>query len=263
VGCAAGTDDVSGVTAHSSALTGKAELQLMCQVPSGNPTKAREIEVPSHAVAAHLAQGDQLGPCVAPGPCAGQADGTPCNDSDLCTINDVCLGGVCTPGTPVTCSDRGACESVGTCDPFSGTCVYTPLPDGTPCTDQNSCTIGTCEAGVCPADGMTDGFIDLMAGETKTFTCPSDAQAADGIVQPSSCLFPHSLAFNLDFTGPVSLISHLSRDYAGFDIFTLESGDLQLFCMYEDSAGDQVGGTYGITNAASCTATDTSFICTK
>ena len=263
VGCAAGPDDPSGITTHSGALTGKAQLNLVCHVSPGNPANAHEMEVPSSTVAVHLAHGDQLGPCIAPGPCTGQTDGTPCNDGDLCTINDVCLGGVCTPGTPVTCSDRGACESAGTCSPLSGTCFYTPLPDGTPCNDQNSCTIGTCEACVCPADGLTDGFVDLTPGETKTFTCPSDAQAQDGIVQPTTCLFPHSYAPNLTFTGPVSLFSHLSRDWAGYDMSTLPNGGVQLSCIYGDSEGSQVGGTYGITNAASCTVTDTSFICTK
>jgi hypothetical protein len=288
-------------------------LQLVCHVPPGNPADAHEIEVASSAVPAHLAHGDTLGPCVAPGPCTGQPDGTSCNDDNLCTINDACQGGVCVPGAQVTCSDHGACQSSGTCDPATGTCSYTPLADQTPCDDHDLCTTNdvcaagvcqpgaavvcggdTCQPGVCdPASGACtttiapDGtacddssactpvdtcqagvcigsaFGDLAPRETKTFTCPSDAQATGGYIEPTSCEFNVRLAFNNVFTGPVTLISHLDRDFGGFDIFTLPDGRLQLLCVYKNSDALQIGGTTGFTNASTCTPTDTSFVCTR
>jgi hypothetical protein len=258
-GCEGGRGETSGVASRSSALAGEKSIsQLVCHVPPGNPGNAHEIEVASSAVAAHLAHGDTLGPCVAPGPCVGQPDGTPCNDLDLCTTNDVCAARVCQPGSPVVCGGD-TCQP-GVCDPTTGACTPTIAPDGTSCDDGLTCTTGdACQAGVCVGRGPGD----LAPGETKTFTCPSDAQATDGIVQPTTCEFIDSFAPNNVFTGPVSLISHLDRDFGGFDIFTLPDGRLQLGCAYQNSDGLQIGGTFGFTNATSCTPTDTSFVCTK
>jgi hypothetical protein len=78
-------------------------------------------------------------------------DGSMCNDGDLCTYDDTCHAGVCTGGTPITCSTPGdACHEAATCEPSTGQCVNAPKPDGTPCSDANACTqTDTCQAGAC------------------------------------------------------------------------------------------------------------------
>jgi len=44
------------------------------------------------------------------------ANGTPCVDSNLCNGEETCQSGVCTPGTPPTCSGSG----IDACDPITG-----------------------------------------------------------------------------------------------------------------------------------------------
>jgi len=44
------------------------------------------------------------------------ANGTPCVDSNLCNGEETCQSGVCSPGTPPTCSGSG----IDACDPITG-----------------------------------------------------------------------------------------------------------------------------------------------
>src|SRR5678815_4534756 len=50
----------------------------VCHLPAGNPGNPQTISVGEAAVHAHLAHGDELGPCV-----AGCTSG--CDDGNLCT----------------------------------------------------------------------------------------------------------------------------------------------------------------------------------
>jgi hypothetical protein len=79
--------------------------------------------------------------------------GTGCDDGDLCTVNDTCDGMTvtCRAGTPVVCVGD-ACNA-STCNPGTGVCARTPLPDDTACEDGNRCTqTGSCQAGMCIGD---------------------------------------------------------------------------------------------------------------
>ena len=83
------------------------------------------------------------------GQCTYQSlpNNTSCS-SDACNPKS-CQAGVCTPGTPVSCSSPPACYSgPGTCNPSTGQCTYTPLSCNTPpdaChTSPGSCSGGTC-----------------------------------------------------------------------------------------------------------------------
>ncbi len=80
--------------------------------------------------------------------CAGQADGSACNDQDLCTQADACLNQYCV-GSPVVCTVSDQCHLAGTCSPTTG-CSNPSAPDATLCDDGNPCTTGdACTSGVC------------------------------------------------------------------------------------------------------------------
>jgi hypothetical protein len=72
--------------------------------------------------------------------CAGKE----CNDENACTI-DECdpLTGNCI-NTPISCNDGNPCTT-DTCDVELG-CVYTAVPDDTPCGDASYCQQGVCVA---------------------------------------------------------------------------------------------------------------------
>ena len=78
--------------------------------------------------------------------CAGQVDGTPCDDDSACTTGTVCGNGVCAGGESVVCPDSGQCTSYA-CDPKDG-CVATVKDDGAACT--LACyTSAACQSGAC------------------------------------------------------------------------------------------------------------------
>ncbi len=82
------------------------------------------------------------------------ADGTMCSDGNSCTLSDACVAGACVAGMPVMCLALDACHVPGTCDPATGICSDPNAPDGTMCSDGNSCTLmDICAAGTC-ASGM-------------------------------------------------------------------------------------------------------------
>ena len=77
-------------------------------------------------------------------------DGTPCNDSNMCTQVDTCQSGFCNGSDLVICHASDQCHEIGVCDPASGLCSNSLVPDGTYCDDQNACTLDDqCISGVC------------------------------------------------------------------------------------------------------------------
>jgi hypothetical protein len=87
---------------------------------------------------------------VAPGPCAGAADGGSCNDLNGCTQTDACAAGSCVGSNPVSCTALDQCHNAGSCQPATGTCTNPAKADGTGCTDGNACTqTDACVSGTC------------------------------------------------------------------------------------------------------------------
>jgi uncharacterized repeat protein (TIGR01451 family) len=75
-------------------------------------------------------------------------------DLTIC-LNDPAVGVTVLPTevcvNNADCDDGNPCTS-DTCNPLTGQCQSTPLPDGTACDDANPCTVGnTCQAGSCGA----------------------------------------------------------------------------------------------------------------
>jgi hypothetical protein len=80
------------------------------------------------------------------------SNGTPCTDGSLCTVGDTCQTGSCTPGPAADCDDGELC-TIDSCVPATG-CQNSPLPDGTPCDDSDTCTtVDLCSVGVCVGGG--------------------------------------------------------------------------------------------------------------
>src|SRR5262249_54261896 len=86
---------------------------------------------------------DPISGCVfAPVP-----DGTACSGT-VCGSASTCRQGMCIPSTGPNCDDGNPCTA-DSCA-ADGTCVHTPVPDGTSCADQNACNgQEVCQAGAC------------------------------------------------------------------------------------------------------------------
>lgn len=99
-------------------------------------------------------QGDVTSCCSGPpNPCAGQPDGTPCNDGTACTVGDACVSGTCVSGPPANCNDANVCTD-DSCDAVLG-CLHVLNTD--PCDDDNPCTTGdVCDEGACTASPLCD-----------------------------------------------------------------------------------------------------------
>lgn len=116
--------------------------------------------------------------CATSNPCAGKANGTPCDDANPCTTESTCQNEVCKPtagtnapngtvcedgnkcltdkkctngfcsGVSVNCNDNNACTA-DACSPSIG-CFYTFMGATTVCSDNNVCTSDDkCIAGIC------------------------------------------------------------------------------------------------------------------
>jgi hypothetical protein len=116
---------------------------------------------------------------------------------DTCTVGS-CNLGVCGGGQPVVCPSF-PCQ-IGSCDPFAGGCVWTPLPDGAACNSGNACIVGSvCSAGECDGGGPVvcappplcrdAGACDPDAGQCLYAPLPDGAGCGSGgACQSGSCI---------------------------------------------------------------------------
>ncbi|MEY3013489.1 MAG: hypothetical protein RIT45_2224, partial [Pseudomonadota bacterium] len=122
-----------------------------------------------------------------------KADGSACEaDESLCTQGDTCKGGLCEPGTPVDCTDKGGACTLAACDAKTGTCTVTPLDKGAACDDGVYCTendvcdgAGTCTSGAArdcsaSADACNDAICDEAAGKCGTQPKQAGTACDDG-----------------------------------------------------------------------------------
>jgi hypothetical protein len=110
---------------------------------------------------------------------ANVASGTTCSDNNLCTDNDKCNGSGQCVGTPKICNTPpNVClTSSGSCNQADGQCTYPLADNGTPCSDNNACTLNdACQAGTC------------VPGTPKTCNTPPNNQCYDssGTCDPSN-----------------------------------------------------------------------------
>jgi len=109
--------------------------------------------------------GTELCECLSHADCTGQDDGNLCNGSLYCDTSGFPFTCKVNPATLITCS--GALDSPcrkNLCDPKSGECALTDLPQSATCTDGDACTKsdvckgGECAAGknICPCKSESD-----------------------------------------------------------------------------------------------------------
>lgn len=86
--------------------------------------------------------------------------GLPCDDGDPCTVTASCDGGgSCSGGIQLDCEALlGSQCQTGYCDPVAQGCVVVKILDGTPCDDENLCSIDdACQNGLCLGQGDACG----------------------------------------------------------------------------------------------------------
>ncbi len=107
------------------------------------------------------------GKCVAS---AGPNNGKACaGDGDKCVVGHTCAAGKCVASKMKDCDDGDPC-SKDSCDPGSGKCLHTALPDKAICAPDKWCSAGKCVS----APHCGDGKINLDIEECD------DGNKADG-----------------------------------------------------------------------------------
>ena len=109
--------------------------------------------------------------------CDGIPEGGACDDQDPCTESDACHDGIC-GGAAYVCDDEVGCTT-DQCN-GDGTCSFPVAPDGTACEDGNPCTAddlcasGECQAGAGVAcDDGSPCTVDSCDPETGCAYAPS------------------------------------------------------------------------------------------
>ncbi len=114
-----------------------------------------------------------------------------CADDDPCT-DDVCTDDGCvhpTAADNTVCGVATPCDSIPLCQ--AGTCVAVPIPEGSPCTDDDVCTDDVCEAGVC----VSTPALDPVAVVNQT-VFPGGAQSSLTAYDDEAVMFDPGRTWN-------------------------------------------------------------------
>jgi hypothetical protein len=177
---------------------------------SGNALDCSSLEGPCNTATCD----SETGACVK----TAKNEFMSCDDTSQCTYNDRCTAGVC-QGTPYDCSSLATPCRSATCDPTTGACATSNLPDESLCDDGDLCTSdGVCFSGQCQTSTLScNAFGDICnigkcAPETgQCFADPKPDGAGCGTNNP--CIFNPTCQAGVcagndkdcsDFDGPCS-----------------------------------------------------------
>ena len=95
--------------------------------------------------------------------------GGPCDDGNACTVDETCDGGDCVGQQVAVCNDDNACTD-DVCNVNQGTgCEFVPndnlCDDGNPCTLNDRCTAGSCQADLAECDDGLTCTVDTCMGD--------------------------------------------------------------------------------------------------
>lgn len=142
---------MAGGTLGSHSVSVLSSLQAWSAAPANNhgwivlPTNTNGVQVRSREYATTPSERPKLTVTFIAG-CQNASD---CNDNNACTT-DACNAGSCV-NTPVSCDDGNPC-TVDACDSVNG-CSHTPIV----CNDNNPCTTDTCVGGSCQFTPVANG----------------------------------------------------------------------------------------------------------
>ena len=155
----------------------------VCHVPPGNQANAHTIWVGEAAVGAHLAHGDQLGPCLA----GCGSNPSICDDGNACTSDWCADDGQCGHDV-VSCDDGNTC-TVDACDPTLGCTSIADdgaaCDDGNPCTSDDGCFGTVCQGA--PIEGCCATDLECDDGQACTLDACDDGLCAN---EPVECSVP-------------------------------------------------------------------------
>jgi hypothetical protein len=158
-------------------------------------------------------------------------------------------------------AEDGGVQDLDAADAGAPDAEVSSAPDAVSASDGGDATTGAPDASDDASGGCAS--TDVTVGATTTVTCPATAAATAGYIA-TTCDFPTSLSPNNIFTGPVTLVSHLSRGFANFDINPVSDGRIQLMCFYANGDGLGIGALSRLIQASSCSATSAAaFSCTR
>lgn len=183
--------------------------------------------------------------CLAP---IFQQDGGACDDSDACTTNDQCFAGQCA-GTPIVCTNLNACSvATGVCDPIGG-CQYAPPPggiceDGNPCTSNDKCVAGACNAGVpTVCDDKNVCTNDACDPKSGCIVTNNMASCDDG----NACTAPDSCQNGKCNPGPTKVCND-------GNVCTSDACDPVKGCTYDNLSGTACNDNNACTESDICTS---------
>jgi hypothetical protein len=113
--------------------------------------------------------------------CLPRNEGQPCGEVAACQVQGLCTAGTCTGAGPLECDAPGPCETLGTCDPETGECVYGEMPDNHEC----EALAGIPGSGLCLRGGCY-GFGDCdhrIYAQEIAFACNFDGECDNGWCQ--------------------------------------------------------------------------------
>jgi hypothetical protein len=106
-------------------------------------------------------------------PCVSCSEDADCDDGLMCNGVEICNLEMCQAGVPIDCSYLTDQCNTGVCEEPAGTCAADPLPNGTICSDGDTCSIpDQCQGGVCISAGGGDNDDDGICDADDI--CPND-----------------------------------------------------------------------------------------
>jgi hypothetical protein len=121
-------------------------------------------------------------------------DGDPCSDGFFCTDNDVCTGGVCA-GAPKECVPPSNVCLTGSCDENNDVCITVAgnngaaCEDGSPCTQNETCSNGSCTGGIAanPGAACDDGNGCTGGTTCQGTTCAAPTSEITACIDADQC----------------------------------------------------------------------------